>query len=192
MNNEEIILNNIYKLKKYPELKQAILGLIKEKNELLDYIKIDHLTGAYNRRILDSIRQYTVVVMCDIDNFKKINDSYGHDKGDLVLKNISKIFLSNVRLNDKVCRYGGDEFLIIFNGCSLDVVLDRMEIIRKEAFKCVNFEKITLSAGISVYSENKTLLEAVNEADKALYESKSNGKNQITINKNKKMQLIKH
>ena len=181
MSNEEIILNNIKKIEKYPELKNAILDLINEKNELLDFIKIDHLTGAYNRRVLDNIRKYSVVVMCDIDGFKKINDTYGHKSGDIVLKNVTRVFLKNTRLSDIVCRYGGDEFLLIFDNCSKKIVVERMKQIKREISKCVDFEKITISIGISKHRKGTTLFDTINEADIALYTSKNNGKNKITI-----------
>ena len=179
MTNEEMILKNIDKIEN-DELKKAIIELIKEKNDLLDYVKLDHLTGIYNRRILESVRNYDAVVMCDIDGFKSINDTYGHDAGDKVLKKVARTFSNNTRINDIVCRYGGDEFLLIFNDCNEKVIIERIKKIHTELFNCVPFTNITISIGIAKKTDNKTLDEMITEADKALYYSKRKGKNIIT------------
>ena len=102
------------------DLKIQILRLIEERNQLLEIVKKDTLTGAYNRRILNNINSFSVVVLCDVDDFKGINDTYGHDVGDNVLKVVTKILMNNTRSTDIVCRYGGDEFLVVFNKCSKD------------------------------------------------------------------------
>ena len=73
------------------DLKIQILRLIEERNQLLEIVKKDTLTGAYNRRILNNINSFSVVVLCDVDDFKGINDTYGHDVGDNVLKVVTKI-----------------------------------------------------------------------------------------------------
>ena len=192
LSNEEIILRDIKKIEEIdPRLAKAIIGLIKEKNELLDFARIDHLTGIYNRRILDSVRRYSVVVMCDIDNFKNINDTYGHDKGDEILKQVAKTLSKNIRFDDVVCRYGGDEFLIIFTGCDEKVVVNRIIEIKKELLKVIPDLKISLSSGISSYKIGSTLKDTITEADIALYKSKEKGKNLITIYDEKEMKLSK-
>ena len=192
LSNEEIILRDIKKIEEIdPRLAKAIIGLIKEKNELLDFARIDHLTGIYNRRILDSVRRYSVVVMCDIDNFKNINDTYGHDKGDEILKQVAKTLSKNIRFDDVVCRYGGDEFLIIFTGCDEKVVVNRIIEIKKELLRVIPDLKISLSSGISSYKIGSTLKDTITEADIALYKSKEKGKNLITIYDEKEMKLSK-
>lgn len=192
LSNEEIILRDIKKIEEIdPRLAKAIIGLIKEKNELLDFARIDHLTGIYNRRILDSVRRYSVVVMCDIDNFKNINDTYGHDKGDEILKQVAKTLSKNIRFDDVVCRYGGDEFLIIFTGCDEKVVVNRIIEIKKELLRVIPDLKISLSSGISSYKAGSTLKDTITEADIALYKSKEKGKNLITIYNEKEMKLSK-
>lgn len=192
LSNEEIILRDIKKIEEIdPRLAKAIIGLIKEKNELLDFARIDHLTGIYNRRILDSVRRYSVVVMCDIDNFKNINDTYGHDKGDEILKQVAKTLSKNIRFDDVVCRYGGDEFLIIFTGCDEKVVVNRIIEIKKELLRVIPDLKISLSSGISSYKAGSTLKDTITEADVALYKSKEKGKNLITIYDEKEMKLSK-
>lgn len=192
LSNEEIILRDIKKIEEIdPRLAKAIIGLIKEKNELLDFARIDHLTGIYNRRILDSVRRYSVVVMCDIDNFKNINDTYGHDKGDEILKQVAKTLSKNIRFDDVVCRYGGDEFLIIFTGCDEKVVVNRIIEIKKELLRVIPDLKISLSSGISSYKAGSTLKDTITEADIALYKSKEKGKNLITIYDEKEVKLSK-
>lgn len=192
LSNEEIILRDIKKIEEIdPRLAKAIIGLIKEKNELLDFARIDHLTGIYNRRILDSVRRYSVVVMCDIDNFKNINDTYGHDKGDEILKQVAKTLSKNIRFDDVVCRYGGDEFLIIFTGCDEKVVVNRIIEIKKELLRVIPDLKISLSSGISSYKAGSTLKDTITEADIALYKSKEKGKNLITVYNEKEMKLSK-
>lgn len=183
------IIKNLDSINK-SDLKIQILRLIEERNHLLEIVKKDTLTGAYNRRILNYINNFSVVVLCDVDDFKCINDTYGHDVGDNVLKVVTKILMNNTRENDIVCRYGGDEFLVIFNKCSKDLVKKRMNIISKiinDYFRNLNIN-VSFSAGISSYEVGKTLDEIIKEADIALYESKNNGKSGISIyDKNSKV-----
>lgn len=186
-NNIAYIINNIEKIND-DNLKLAILELIKERNELLDSIHIDHLTKVYNRSVLNSIRKFDVVVMCDVDNFKQINDTYGHHAGDEALKYISSIMQNNVRFEDTVCRYGGDEFIIIFTDCDKMVAYNRMKKIQEDIQKCHNIN-LSISVGISTCHDNKTLFDIIKEADSALYESKENGKNNITIYNCKKLTI---
>lgn len=163
------------------ELKSLIFELIEERDHLFNSANYDHLTGTYNRRIIDKIHEYSVVVMCDINNFKKINDTYGHQKGDEILKLVTNEFKKRVRNNDIICRYGGDEFLLVFSNCDVDVVINRLYLIKRELDKI----NIVLSYGISKYDVNKTIYEVIKEADEALYNSKQDTNNDITIYKSK-------
>lgn len=164
------------------ELLILIKRLIEERNYLSEIVNIDALTGLNNKRILEHIREYSSVVMCDIDNFKNINDTLGHDTGDLVIKNIAKILKESTRSKDYICRFGGDEFLIAFVDCSDEIVYKRIQEIREKVTKNVKFSSfgdITMSFGISS-SKNEPLDVLIKEADIALYESKNLGKNRIT------------
>ena len=175
INNLDLINDN--------NLKIQILKLINERNQLLSIVKKDSLTGAYNRRVLDNINDFSVVALCDIDDFKTINDTYGHDIGDRVLKNVTKTLIDNTRGYDVVCRYGGDEFLIVFKNCSLEIVKKRMEIVSKiiiNSFKNTNIN-VSFSVGISCFKEGLTLEDIIKEADIALYNTKENGKSGITV-----------
>lgn len=159
------------------ELKTLVLKLIDEHNYLENNIKIDTLTGAYNRRILKHIRSFNVIAICDVDNFKTINDTYGHNVGDEVLKGVSNILSSNIRINDYLCRFGGDEFLLIFSEGTEEIISKRMNKI-KEELEANNLP--TISVGLSSYEEGKSLDDVIKEADTALYNSKNLGKNRIT------------
>lgn len=165
------------------ELKEMIVKLIGERQELNNSAKQDPLTGLYNRNILNEIVSYSAVVMCDIDDFKNTNDSFGHDYGDEVLKLVAKILKSNTRSNDIVCRYGGDEFLIIFKDCSLEVVVNRMKKIQSDIdSNAKNLKsKVTLSIGISKFEEDLKLSNAIKRADEALYFSKKSGKKIVSV-----------
>ncbi len=178
------------KLEKYndSELTELVYSLIEEQKILNNEIRIDSLTGAYNRRIIETINNCSIMVMCDIDNFKNINDTYGHDIGDEVIKKVSDIISSNIRSNDYICRYGGDEFLIAFTKCDSNIAKERMEKIQKDILMLIELPNcdVTISVGISRYSTTEDIKILIKEADYALYESKSYGKDKITIYDNER------
>lgn len=147
----------------------------------------DPLSGAYSRLFFEnwlenqtSVKDdnspfhYTLVII-DVDNFKTINDSYGHLDGDKAIKAISSVLLSTVRTTDYVIRYGGDEFLIIFNECTEQqarVVMLRIEDKLKK-IDSIDFE-ITISYGIHEVVSRKDILDAISKADQKMYEVKKN------------------
>lgn len=167
------------------KLKDAVMKLVGERNYLTGTIKIDPLTGVYNRRILQTIKRYSVLALCDIDDFKGVNDQYGHDAGDSVLKLFSKVLLKNCRKDDIVCRFGGDEFLIVFDNCPIETIEKRMKKIRDELALQVKDTNINVSfsAGLAEYRVGKSFDETLKEADYALYDSKNGGKGRATIYK---------
>ncbi len=172
-----------------PELVELVNRLINERMYLAETINIDPLTGLYNRRVLSNVRDIGALIMLDIDDFKSVNDTFGHDTGDKVLKNVSQIIMRNVRIGDIVCRFGGDEFMIIFATDRQDVVRARMEKICSDVTRIIQLDnfKVTLSVGV-VFNDNNYDTDALFEmADKALYQSKGNGKNQITYYEQEKM-----
>ena len=176
------------------ELLYLIKKLIQEKEQLEKLVNKDSLTGLNNRRGLNTIKNYTAAVMCDIDDYKHVNDSFGHIMGDSVIKIVSSVIKRNIREKDYVCRYGGDEFLIVFIDCPTNIVYNRVETIRKCAESSIilpNNEKISMSFGIAINENSKTITDLIQKADKALYESKENGKNKITVfeEKNKEKKL---
>ena len=176
------------------ELTFLVNKLLAERDKILNDLKLDALTGMYNRNILDDILNYSVVVMCDIDDFKNINDTFGHNAGDMALKTLSKTLVTNTRIYDYICRYGGDEFLIIFDDCNLDVVYNRIQRIKEDLSRPVRNEKfsINISVGIAQRSDGESLEDTIMNADIALYESKNSGKNQISVyNPEKPLRLVK-
>ena len=167
------------------ELKQLVYMLIRDNLNLQKESTIDPLTGLYNRRILEQLNESpSVAVMCDIDDFKAINDTYGHDVGDYVIKNIGVILKENFRSSDYICRLGGDEFLIIItNYCGEDFILERCKKIKREISDRIILPNhgVTISMGVAIDNNYNKIEEIIKKADESLYKSKNNGKNQVTL-----------
>lgn len=154
-------------------------------------IFLDPLTGLANRRFLNLIetklsgrrKRGIWVLMVDIDNFKRVNDTYGHLAGDRVLKEIGKCLSASVRTHDEVIRYGGEEFLIILYRTDREGAKAVGEKIRRniENLKLGEIPdlKITVSVGIAEFRGD--LKEAIEVSDKALYEAKREGKNRVSF-----------
>lgn len=158
----------------------------------------DPLTGLFNRRYMEETLERELsravredisigVCMADIDLFKTLNDQYGHKAGDLVLKHLANIFTAYSRAEDIVCRYGGEEFLILLPGADLDVTSRRAEDWRR-AFEQSKIEfdgktlSSTLSLGVAVFpQQGHTSDELVKLADEAMYLSKRSGRNQVSV-----------
>lgn len=172
----------IEKLLKLREEESKLLErLIAERKYLAETIKLDPLTGLYNRRILPKIREIGTVIMCDIDDFKNVNDTYGHDVGDKVIKAVGHTILDNIRIGDVACRFGGDEFLIVFTTDREDVIDERMRKIAEDVNNELDIDfDVTLSVGVAFNKNNEDLETLMEKADDALYQSKENGKNQIS------------
>lgn len=138
----------------------------------------DPLTGAYNRHYyeeqLKELRKTPAVAMLDIDNFKKINDTYGHPAGDAVLKSVVGKISESIRASDQIIRYGGDEFLIIFPEMSNDNLFAKLEEIRKSVNSIVFKEHPGLTVSISIGGcfMNGSGENAVISADEMLYRAK--------------------
>ena len=156
--------------------------LLEEVHYLSEESKIDPLTGLYNRKILPKIRQIGAVIMCDIDNFKGINDSYGHAVGDDALKAVGQAISKNIRIGDIGCRFGGDEFVIVFTTDLFEVIDNRMKKIVEDVNRIIKLPHgpITMSIGVAFNKDGVDLDDLMKKADSALYQSKENGKNQIT------------
>ena len=176
----------------------TIINLIKDKNKLikeLDSIsRVDPLTGISNRRDIYEVMEneqsryerYNKVfclLMCDIDFFKKINDQYGHDMGDFILKGVSQLLKRKCRKVDYLSRWGGEEFLIVLPETNLEGGAKAAESIRKsiekEKYKFNNQEiSITMSFGVSCHNgEEKNLEKLLKIADENLYKAKESGRN---------------
>lgn len=176
-------LDYLHKLRDVRMEEQRLIDrLIEERKHLSEESKIDPLTGLYNRNILPKIREIGAVIMCDLDDFKSINDTYGHDIGDKALKAVGQSISQNIRIGDIGCRFGGDEFIIVFTTDLYEVIDRRLNKIVEDANKIFQMPErpITFSMGVAFNKDGLNLQELMKEADEALYKSKENGKNQIT------------
>jgi len=157
---------------------------------------MDSLTRLFNRRYLDTIlrRQTDIsmkqglpysILMLDIDHFKLVNDTYGHDSGDAVLKQFSELLLLSVRTSDFIFRYGGEEFLIVLGSADKKEAVGIAEKIRRKceehAFKLPGDKELykTCSIGTSSYSGHPDYNRLIKQADTALYTAKGKGRNRV-------------
>jgi diguanylate cyclase (GGDEF)-like protein len=147
----------------------------------------DSLTGTYNRRFFDiKLKElkgdYTLIIF-DIDNFKKINDENGHYYGDEILKKVAKITKSIVRKSDIICRYGGDEFIVILKNCSKNKGINITNKLMKKIDKKITIENnnsaLTISAGLFRKTKNISNDKVFKKADDLLIKAKNNGKNRL-------------
>ncbi|GLW39030.1 GGDEF domain-containing protein [Pectobacterium carotovorum subsp. carotovorum] len=155
----------------------------------------DKLTGLMNRQAFDYLfhrlgtksafqHKSLSLILIDIDHFKKINDKYGHNVGDLVLKEVSAILSTNTRSSDQSCRWGGEEFVILLDDCDINAAQQRAEALRHsiEIAQIPYSEgtiKVTASCGVAEYRAGETLSMLINRADIALYQAKQQGRNRV-------------
>ena len=172
--------------------------LVDEKKRYLELSLKDPLTGLYNRRGLQFIieqqqlfspSQTSSLFACvvDIDYFKRINDSYGHDGGDLVLEVFSDLMKHHLKKEDLCCRLGGEEFLLLFFATDISSAKQFLEGLRKtfETSQIAYREhriSVTASFGLTNWQPNDSFESLVNRADKAVYAAKNNGRNRIETN----------
>lgn len=164
-----------------------------EKNKLLESLAIhDFLTGLFNRRKIEEllkteyercVRYNTSLslILYDIDFFKNVNDSYGHQEGDRVLKELTLLISHNIRKTDMHGRWGGEEFLVILPETPISVVQEVAEKLRK-VVESHDFElpqHITISAGVTVVQTDETLDKVLQRLDSALYMAKKTGRNRV-------------
>lgn len=187
-----------------PFLEEEFFCRVNQNMELLEYIRDlkfvatrDFLTGLYNRRHFFDVgeklfagaaraKKPVAVALIDVDYFKKINDTYGHDCGDLVLKKISDLLSGCLRVSDLIARFGGEEFGLLLPNISTEDARVIFEKIRKKVAD-YNIElpntaqlKSTVSIGVCTTPEI-TLESALTKADKLLYEAKNSGRNQVKL-----------
>ena len=161
------------------------------KAQLWDMAVTDSLTGLYVRRYFmvklqeeihraERYNKRLSVVMADLDRFKKINDTYGHDAGDRALKTISKFLQKNIRDVDAIARYGGEEFVMLIPDADKEAAFCLAERLREELakVKLEGLPPITISLGIATYPTDGTDIEdLIKKADAAMYEAKQRGRN---------------
>jgi diguanylate cyclase (GGDEF)-like protein len=158
----------------------------------------DPLTELYNRRYMEDAlerelakaereNQPLCAIILDLDHFKRINDTYGHEAGDTVLKALAALLLVEARKTDIVCRYGGEEFVVIMPGAALEIAAERVEAWRV-MFQDTSIPyqdmtlKCTFSAGLASFPGfGRTINSLFSSADKALYDAKQKGRNRVVI-----------
>lgn len=193
MSSYVVVDNNDYMLEMVTKLNDETLFGAYGKNKFIKTIEgynrklyIDSLTGAYNRRYYDEqlkkLPRLSAVAMIDVDNFKKINDAFGHTAGDEVLKEIVKNISSCVRPVDAVVRMGGDEFLLAFQNISEEVLKTRLENIRQSvsSISISEYPDLRVSVSIGAVHSEKYAASSSELADKCLYKAKEN-KNALLI-----------
>lgn len=174
---------------------QELEGKLVQYNEQLEkQANTDKLTGLYNRRKAWEYLEWVArdrsescgfsLCICDIDFFKKVNDTYGHDMGDEVLKKVAGIFEEEMSGKDFVARWGGEEFLLLFPGCNGDDAYVKLESIRRK-IKDMRIRKddieigITMTFGLAEHDYSKKADDTIKAADRKLYQGKEQGRDRI-------------
>lgn len=156
---------------------------------------IDELTQVFNRRqmykilehekaLVDRGINYFSICIFDLDHFKRVNDSFGHSAGDVVLKTVAQEAQKNLRNIDHIARYGGEEFILVLTHSEKNEAIECAERIR-ETIKRVPFDslpadfRITISVGVTEYQTDEQVQETIERADTALYRAKANGRDRV-------------
>lgn len=174
---------------------QSLEGKLIEYNEQLkEQASIDPLTGLHNRRstmeyldnLLKNAENSISICMCDIDFFKRVNDTYGHEIGDIVLKKMAETFRKELPQDSFVSRWGGEEFLLIFPTLNGDEAKIALEMLRQK-IKAIVFDggsesfSVTLTFGLTEYDFHSDLTTILKEADEKLYSGKESGRDRIVF-----------
>ncbi|MCG9677048.1 diguanylate cyclase [Vibrio sp. Isolate24] len=160
--------------------------LRQERRELSKITYTDQLSGLYNRHYLQKVERQNLangnyyLGIFDIDHFKSVNDKYGHDVGDQVIKRVASIIKSRIRVSDYAFRIGGEEFVILIRTASMQDAQQAMNRIRMDVSQFTQAPKVTISGGLYPYSG--TLSQSLKRADELLYQAKQNGRNAVYAN----------
>ncbi|NPA32301.1 MAG: GGDEF domain-containing protein [Aquificae bacterium] len=196
--NDEVYELKLSILKMMEALEKLLLKTTKEKIHYETMALTDPLTNLYNRRVFLEVAEKELsrakrvgspfsILLLDIDDFKRINDTYGHDVGDVVLKRVSETLRRNVRKMDLVARWGGEEFIVMLPHTNLQNAYKVAEKLRRLVenlrVKLPGGEEInvSVSVGVSAFKGHKRLEDIIKEADLALYEAKRKGKNRVEV-----------
>jgi diguanylate cyclase (GGDEF)-like protein/PAS domain S-box-containing protein len=196
VSGEKVIQCNIRDI---TERKQAQDALLRSQALLREQSVRDYLTGLFNRRYMEETLERELLraarkklslgmIMLDVDEFKRFNDTYGHAAGDEILRELGSLLLRQVRGEDIACRYGGDEFIIILPDASREVTRQRAELICELAklfhlqFEGQSLAAVTLSLGVAVFPEQGTTSTGILRAvDAALYRAKHDGRGRVAV-----------
>lgn len=195
--DEEIItpiFDKNKKIKNFVVTSQDISQRIKMEEELQKLATVDSLTGIYNRHktnkeieieITRATRQEGSfsLVMFDIDNFKNINDTYGHDVGDYILQELSSLVLKQIRESDRFGRWGGEEFMLLLPTTMSEKAINVSQKLRKivESYQFSKVGQVTVSFGVSSFEKEDSKLSLLKRVDNALYEAKDSGRNCVVF-----------
>lgn len=177
------------------KVQERTLALKEANLELEKLAHFDGLTGLHNRRAFNDYHAYLfeqlqrheqhyAILLMDIDFFKQVNDSFGHDMGDHVLQSVASLLATAVRSTDFVARFGGEEFIVLLPSTALDGALAVAEKIRHsiENESIIEQHSITVSIGVSVSMQSdQDANEAIRRADKCLYAAKKQGRNRVAL-----------
>ncbi|MCC5880297.1 MAG: diguanylate cyclase [Idiomarina sp.] len=165
---------------------------IERERVLQEQASTDPLTSLYNRRAghkelelafknATAKDQPFCVIMADIDHFKPVNDNYGHQKGDEILREIAQLIKHKIRSSDTAIRWGGEEFLVLLKNCKSSDIIAQVEDLREQiaAHTFTDVGQVTMSFGVADFSSGESLKALIERADKALYSAKSNGRNRV-------------
>ena len=196
--SEKVIQCNIRDITERKQVQDALL----ESEALLREQSVrDHLTGVYNRRYMEETLERELrrasrrdsslgIIMLDIDDFKRFNDTYGHAAGDAILRELGALLLGHIRREDITARYGGDEFIVILPDASREVTVERAERLCEHfqhihtQYEGQTLEVVSLSLGVVVFPEHgSTSIVLLKAADDALYCAKKEGRNRVVIAK---------
>ena len=200
MTSSAIIAQQLLKKQKAVELllrkyQLHLEDIVEERTtELVKMANIDSLTGIYNRRKFTEILDYEVqrskryhqpltLLMCDIDHFKQVNDTYGHQTGDEVLIALADVLKARLRKLDVYARWGGEEFIVLLPQTNISAAQLVAEKLRQGIAE-INIEdklQVTASFGVSGFNEDEDIPPLVKRADDALYQAKHDGRNQIAV-----------
>ncbi len=169
--------------------------IVETQSRLRKLAMTDSLTGLYNRRHIMEVAEYEVVqqkrtgarlsfIIADIDHFKRINDTYGHDAGDSMLVTVSQVIRNSIREQDSASRWGGEEFLIVLPDTDLDGAVIVAERIRKQiaAIKVLIEKQAVIASvtlGVSSFCAGESISSAIARADASLYQGKKTGRNRV-------------
>jgi diguanylate cyclase (GGDEF)-like protein/PAS domain S-box-containing protein len=196
VDGEKVIQCNIRDI---TERKHAQDALLKSQALLREQSVRDHLSGLFNRRYMEETLERELlraarkqlslgIIMLDVDDLKRFNDTWGHAAGDEILRGLGSLLLREIRGEDIACRYGGDEFILILPDASREVTRERAELICEYAkefhlqFEGQSLPAVTLSLGVAVFPEHGVTSTGILRAvDSALYRAKHQGRSRVVV-----------